>query len=317
MNIITLKTKKVSIFSTVVLALVAGFLAGCQDEFESVNENEADAISWQNERSNSWQEQLEAVLNDEFQKISSYGLCLLKYEKSDDVPVSWVKSNLNEDLLIPVYLNQDNINALQLLCVADDKFDRLAYLHRKSDLIDRFNKEDLHVVKLLWSFHDSTNFSSYCIINEGDSNKIIYDDVLSNIRYVKLEKASEIIQPRIPRLKSGTEGNGVVLPYIFRTPTYSIVGFWGDYKAIAYGSLTINGTRSSMSSYSESTHFNAQSGYSAHADIVVTDFQSGYCDFSWAVMVSTTANLSISWNGVSFSIPGGSTGNQGSQRVVI
>jgi hypothetical protein len=312
----TIIFKKVSILSTVVLALVAGFMAGCRDEFESVNENEVNAISWQNERSNSWQEQLEAVLNDEHQKISSQGLRLLKYEKSNDVPVSWIKSNINEDLLIPVYLDQDNINALQLLCVTDHKFDRSDYLHRKSDLIDKFNEEDLQVVKLLWNLDGGTDFSSYCIVTEKDSNEIIYDDVLSNIRYVKLERTSEITQLRIPRLKSGNEGNGVTLPYTFHTPTYSIVGFWGDYKAIAYGSITINGT-SSMSSHTESVHFDAQSGYSADADIIVTDFQSIYCDFSWAVMVSTTANLSISWNGVSFSIPGGSSGSKGSQRVAL
>ncbi|MGV8093037.1 MAG: hypothetical protein AB2L24_14360 [Mangrovibacterium sp.] len=56
MNTITFNFKKVSILSTIVPALVAGFMAGCQDEFESVNENEVNAIAWQNERSNSWQE---------------------------------------------------------------------------------------------------------------------------------------------------------------------------------------------------------------------------------------------------------------------
>jgi hypothetical protein len=306
--------KHSSIVAIAIVTLVIGVLVGCQKEEDIPIDSEI-KIPEKVSSFNSWQEQLDYVIKDENKILSAQGLKLIRYDAEDQK--DYTMSALNEDLLVPVYLSL-NINRFVLLNIHDRRLDKTSYTKRKSEIIDTFEGSERKTVRLLWD-NNGQQFTSYCVISE-ERQCIVYDDVLSNIRFVKIDK--NIKKTITPRLKNGNE-NTNRYTLLIPLPAHSITGFFGNTKASAGGSLSLKGTtdengKKDVTSYNSTCHQTANAGYSAAANITVTAFVSGpngYIEYSWGVMVGETSSLTLGWNGSSYSIPGGASGMSGSSRI--
>jgi hypothetical protein len=304
--------RKVNLTAAIaVIAIVAGVFVGCQKEDDQPIMNPDINVPENSISFNSWQEQLDYVIKDENEILSAHYLKLIQYNIIDQTDENSVLE-LNEDLLVPIYFNSKNTNQFELINIHDQRFDKTSHVNKRSEIIGAFEVSGYKIIKLLWD-NDGKLFTSYCFVSE-EKQCIVYDDVLSNIRFIKSDE--NIKKFRIPRLKSGNEGNGSTR--LVSIPAYSITGFFGDTKASAGGSLNLKGRGSNITSYDYSCHQTAKAGYSASANITVTAFVpglNGYIEYVYGVMVGETSNYTLGWNGSSYSVPGGANGVSGGGRI--
>ena len=160
---------------------------------------------------------------------------------------------------------------------------------------------------------------SKCLIND---TCVIYDDILSNIRYITIKEFREPDTMNIPRLKSGNESSDGTVSYNYRSPTYISTNWIGTTCAEAWCSINVTGNRSnnikSISSHSENAYYWANSGYTAIANITVTSFatgSNGYCNYQYAVATGSSGSVTVNWNGSSYSISGGGQGQSGGAYI--
>jgi hypothetical protein len=320
--------KKIRIFSLVmVLASMTSagiFMQSCSKEIgimETVDKN-SKIVS-------TWQEQIDYVLNGLGAKeFALQDLRLVYYKVTDDINVSaksWASEKLSDESFVPAYNDSLEINRFELLPVSrinnlDVNGVKEMYSDVKKQIICNFlDSYDLKTVELTWNYQGKPIISK-CLVND---TCVIYDDVLSNIRYITIEEAEEPDIVNIPRLKSGSESSpdGPV-SYNYRSPTYTSSNWLGTKCAEAWCSINVTGNSSnnikSISSHNEVAHYWASSGYTAIANITVTSFATGaggHCSYQYAVATGSSGSVTVSWNGISYSISGSSHGQSGGAYV--
>lgn len=184
-------------------------------------------------------------------------------------------------------------------------------------------------MELTWDYK-GIEFKSNCIIRKS----IVFDPILSNIYTIRIDTTKRTAIGS-PKLKSFGEGSSwdpwppsdpwnpaVSVSHVETIPTYTWTNSFGKKVAEAYGVLKLEGLATNYGNefthYDADTYFWSDSGYSADCQINVTSFESGIngrCEFKWAVMVSDESSVSIGWNGSGFTIPGGSSGQTGSDII--
>lgn len=115
----------------------------------------------------------------------------------------------------------------------------------------------------------------------------------------------------------GDEPDGPV-KFEFSSPRYSIKNWLGREKASASCYIIVYGDRQGgnieMTHYTYSTYYDADLGYSADAQLIVTHFeegQSGFCEYTYGIMVGEQPGLSLGINGYSITLPSGTMGQTG------
>ncbi|MDR1221800.1 MAG: hypothetical protein LBL07_02825 [Tannerella sp.] len=276
-----------------------------------------------------WQKQIDYVLNGlGAEKFALQNLQLVHYKVIDDMDVSvksWASEKLSDESVVPVYNDSLDINRFELLPVSGvNNFDangvKEVYSDVKKQIICNFpDSYDLKIVELTWNYQGKP-ITSKCLVND---TCVIYDDILSNIRYITVEEAEEPDTVKIPRLKTGNESSpDGPISYNFRSPTYTTTNWIGTLCAEAWCSISVSGNSSnnikSISTYVESAHYWADGGYTATAQITVTSFApgaGGHCSYQYAVATGSSGSVTVSWNGNSYSISGGGHGQSGGAYI--
>lgn len=315
-------------------AIISVSLIGCGNELENFTDNlskiqEAEELSATSKETvsklrslsyDTWQQQLDNLVNGriELNYIREQGLRLINYKiiESENIDKN---TPLTAKSLIAFYNDNSQINSFIIAPISDIELKHPTIKESinefKKILLQNYSAPDLIAVQLTWSY-EGYNFETVCWVTEKE---IIYDDILSNIRIVTVEEKN-IHLPQ-PRLKSGSE-SPTNISYSYSTATYAWSNIFGKTQAEASASVTVNGQKINdikhMTTYSTSENYWANPGYSADAQMKVTQFSTGpngSCQYVYGVMVGGGGGLNLTWNGSGFILPSGVSGTNGSGYI--
>lgn len=326
-----MKNKK-SFFIIVLLTIItSASLIGCKTELENFTDDfsknqETKELSVTSNKTilklkslsyNTWQQQLDDLVNGriELNFIREQGLTLISYKiiEANDIDKN---KPLTTKSLIAFYNDNSQINNFIIAPISDIELKH----HKIKESLNKFKKNllqdysvsDLLAVQLTWSYN-GYNFETICLVSEKE---IVYDDILSNIRIISAEEKNIVLSQ--PRLKSGSESSSNI-SYSYSTATYTWSNIFGKTQAEASASITVNGQKINdikhMTTYSTGGSYWANPGYSADAQMKVTQFSTGSngsCQYQYGVMVGGGGGLSLVWDGSGFTLPSGVQGRNGS-----
>lgn len=181
----------------------------------------------------------------------------------------------------------------------------------------------MEVVTLNW-LYNGKKITSKCLVCDSC---VIYDDILSNIRYIKKTENSNDIElfPKIKtREEPGSSGSEGQVKYSFDSGEYQQTNWLGTICATASCHVYIVGTKDKKGNISidykyDRCYSSSEYGFSASSEVKYISFetgQNGHCDFKYGVMVGNSSSLKLTWNGSGFTMPGGSHGKTGSEYVI-
>lgn len=286
------------------IVMLLGFFISC-------NSDETHMLILQNDVT--WENQLDYVINGKGAEfLKAQGLELESYEKKEQ------KALINELTLksiIPFYSDTTNINNYDICEISRIKgFDPVnivrVHSQRKKAILESHPKTQFTTIELNWSYNNML-FTTECIV---DNTGVIYDDILSNIIYTEIICSDEV---KVLHVKTRSESSSI--KYNYYTNEYVQRNMWNKVAAKAFCSITVKGEfRNGMNmidSYEKSIVMDSDPGFSAVADVKIISFSrgdhsngGGYCEFECGAMVGSTSNLTLGWNGSSFTIPGGGFG---------
>ena len=334
--------KIICMLSTVaVIAIIAGVLAGCQQEvfFDATPEmSVSKSISLApdefvyfgeviklKEGELIWQKQLSLCLENN-DRIKDNELALVGYKYIGKIgsieELGEIKSDILRDAVFPVYSSQDCF----AICKKDDmSLDILSMLMPTSKImmIDQektppsqylFEVGDAGVVELEW-IYKGNKLNTIALVS--DKKGIVYDNLLYYIHFQTSGECKTEVLKTTPRLKSGNEsGSGkpdgsFTLSISSKNEIRNLLGMivveWDVSCSIPYTRL--NG-QVSILGYTSRKYSNAAWGFNCVADIQKRSEQmgaNGYIDVVWAGAYGSGVSLTIGWNGSGFTISGGGT----------
>lgn len=124
--------------------------------------------------------------------LLSCGLEMIEYSLLKDSLIMGCEANIEEiadSMFIPVYGDSTNLNKFRLLSftVLAPMLDidvKSIYMSKKMDFLKECLGEELKIVKIKWKYGETIFFETKCLVTD---EQMIYDDVLSNIRYLSIE----------------------------------------------------------------------------------------------------------------------------------
>lgn len=273
-----------------------------------------------------WQSKLDYVMKGVgAAHLNNHGLTLLSYGVRKNINTDSLKAcRVDEKALVPVYSRtSENLNKFSVVRMFDViPTSRDVYAKRKKLQVNGFESDGLIPVTLNWTYNGS-QFSTVSLVSLKKQT-IVYDDILSNILILQISKTPSITKSGlVPMIQSlGESGTDGPVQYNFFSNTYTYYSVLGFLLAQAYWTLIVKGTRTndviSLTTYSQQGYHNAEDGYSAGAQATINFVPgtNGHLEYAYGVFVATSANLSLGYNGTTYSIPGGSVGETGGQYII-
>lgn len=294
------------------------------------NDNYLLPSSLLNENVGTWEADLDYSLFGEGKKIlANQGLEMLDYELQKDSEVLG-KEALSQKLLgnsfIPIYDDSLNINNFNLLCVKDIdiKYNTKAedfYFEKKNIFLSSHLNSLLKRVSVKW-LYKGVEIQTECLVTD---QSVIYDDILSNLRYIIKEESSyQAIIPTL-KLKARTREPGTGSPssisYSVQSPSLVCYTGAGKVGAIAYyyvqlvGTKDENGKSIDYASY-EAPHESGP-GFYAVGKIEATREslgKDGSFSYQYGIGVGTR-DITLTWSGSSFTMYGEEQGRTGGESL--
>lgn len=281
-----------------------------------------------------WEDKLNyAISGPAATYFAENGVQLVSYAANESINLdSLLASPVSNEALVPTYNDADPYSSnFDVAHVREAKnFTREQFSKRKQQIVSAAGKKILKVVTLNWNYKGEP-FKTQCVI-APETEDVLYDDMLSNIAKRKITKPTStfMLKNGVPSVMSDEEGPvlppGQHVEYFFVSPTQELISWYGSTLATASCSVTVGGSTTGnasapISMMTKEMHgsYSSQPGHSADAQVQFTYWYpgtSGHCNFRWAIMVASTASVSISWNGSSFTIPGGASGQLGYKEVI-
>ncbi|WP_303010871.1 hypothetical protein [uncultured Bacteroides sp.] len=309
----------------IMLFLFVGMYSCSQDDFMD--------NSLITDTSSTWKKQLDYIVAGEGSKLLVLqNLELLYYDVLTSPPVKNDYDIMNDDCF-PLYNDSNDINHFQLMTYQNikEKYNEISniLIDKKKKILKRFSQ--LSVIELHWSVQERL-FTTRCIVCD---TCVVYDDILSNFRYVTVNDNREQMTyfPRTKSLEEGSwsgggsgdssESKSEWFQYEYDSGEYTATDWLGQIRARASCVVRVKGEKKdgkiSIKTKDEKCYFNAKDGFSATSEVKYLSFETGengHCDYKFGVLVGNSVDLTLSWNGSGFTIPGGARGKTGGKYVI-
>lgn len=317
------------------LALLVGISSCTQEDYElpamqsEINSQLMSSILEINDVA-TWEEELNYCLKGKGRNLLlSQGLEMIEYKLQKGEVIfgrEAILHKLSDDTLLPIYNDSTNINNFNLLGIAEINFKYLVdagifYLRKKEEFLTGYLNCELKKVMIKWSYKGK-EFETECLVTD---ERMIYDNILSNIRYIMREDSSTVIVIPNVKIKTRTpedDNKPNSISYINQSPSLICYTGTGKVGAIAYyyvqliGTKYGDGTKSIDYADYQAPH-QAKPGFSAVGMIEVTKDElgkNGRFSYKYAIGVGTR-DITLNWDGSSFTMYGQDQGSTGGESL--
>jgi len=270
----------------------------------------------------SWEAELNQGIKFGMERLLQQGLSLTDYELQN-IPIAVAAletDRIAADTKIPVYDDPADENGFTLQSFGDLSEElRKGCLQYKAARFEQCAAENVRIVVMTWRYGNET-FETECYVTD---DRIVYDPILSNIRFVNYSN-EPIIVP-IPTIKPKGEPGGNYTLNSSYSEAVSYEGFTGSIAAQASVRVVLLGNRNAdgqkcVENFIAEAPYDADPWYGASSEIKVSAFEpgpNGYIEFEYAIGVSGFGGtVSFGYtNGIGFTIPSGVHGKTAKIRI--
>lgn len=319
-----------AIFNLIVLLL----FVSCSQEYEKEPEfkslqlgNQHTLLSCGKEQTN-WEDDLNYSFNGAGKdSLQCSSLEMIEYSLLKDSTIlghQAIKEIIADSMFIPIYGDSINVNRFKLWSFLElnSMFNvnaKSLYMTKKMDILREYLNEQLKIVKIKWRYNKNEYFETKCLVTD---EQMVYDDILSNIRYITIEVPAnnKTFSRKIVKTRGGDPGyDKYPISYDKMSSTYVCYASNHTVGAIAYYYVQVSGTRYPDGTKSidyaqyEAPHDSKPGFYAAGQIQAEVEYgKNGTFSYNYAVGVGTK-EITISMNGSSFTMYGEDSGAVGGE----
>lgn len=301
-----------------ICAILLNFTSCDSDVYSEYASQELGIFNQEDDTPKTWQEQLANIMYGELSTF--YQQQQLKLEKYEIITSE--EETINYSSFLPFYsdtihYNNFTIKRLEEINQLNNQLNQEYYLNRKKIILEENKDKKLKTIRLHWQYKEHS-FTTECLVSE---ESVIYDNLLSNIHFISIEKRGERAHPSIRRTKSASE-NGTPISYHVQGDPIHMRDGAGRTMTTAYYYVQVIGHEDAGNKYIDNYQYEApavaHSGlYSAKGKIQVISSETGlngHFEYQYAYAVGTS-DISITFLGSGFTISGATQERSGGERV--